>query len=176
MCTIFLDKGEFCEKCSDIVQSEAYVSAQSESLNRPAAEAPTSTPDLPPSEAQQRRDKDRVFIWLGIGGSAVMMFMSLLIYSFPMLFEFDTELLAAIEAEDALEDCRLVFEEIGYVLSDGGVPDASMSCAETNVPNIISRQGGTVRVSHPNPGMHGLAEMYVTNDSHTVVLVGMEGS
>ena len=78
MCTVFLDKGEFCEKCADAVQSEAFVSAQSESLNRPAAEPSSVEPDLPPSAAQERRDKDRVFIWLGIGGSAAMIFTSLL--------------------------------------------------------------------------------------------------
>lgn len=170
MCTRFLDEGEFCEKCADAVQSEAYVSKQSDTLNRPAQEAVRSEPDEPAAPAEKKRDKDRVILWLGFGGSSAMIFASLLVYSFPMLFQ-DSATIAAMEADQAREDCRLVFEEISYVLAGGGLPDQSMTCPGTNVPNIISRDGDTVIVSHPDPSAHGLAEMYVTNSSHEVFVV-----
>jgi hypothetical protein len=72
------------------------------------------------------------------------------------------------------EQCRLVFEEIGYMLARGQMPDPSMRCDGTNVPNIINRSGNTVRVSHPNPAQLGLLELSVSNQSHDVTLV--EGS
>ena len=56
------------------------------------------------------------------------------------------------------------------VISD--LPDESMSCEGTNIPNLVRRVGSTVRVDHPNPGQFGLTEFYVTNESHQVHLVG----
>jgi len=111
-----------------------------------------------------------MFVWLGFGGSSAMIFVAMLLYSIPLLFE-SAEAQALRESTQALEDCRLIFEEIGYLLEDGQTPPDSMHCEESNVPNIISTQEGIVRVSHPNPRAHGLSEIYVTSDSHEVIYV-----
>ena len=58
------------------------------------------------------------------------------------------------------------------MLSEGETPDDSMSCPGTNIPNIVSRQGNRITVSHPNPRQFGLTELYVTSDSHRVVMEG----
>lgn len=149
MCTVFLDQGEFCEKCADANQSEAFVSSQSDSLNKPEPESVHAEPDLPPTREERKKDADRVYIWAGVGGSTAMLFGAMLIYAFPNLFA-DQAQVAAWAEEQRLEDCRLVFEEITYVL----------------------RSGDIVRVDHPNPGLYGLSEIYVTNESHQVFLVG----
>lgn len=175
MCTLFLDEGEYCEPCSEIVQQETFVSQQSESLNRPAPEAIAAEPDIPPTDIEKRREQDRVYIWAGIIGASAMITVGMGVYAFPNLFA-DDAVLAAQAEEQRLEDCRLVFEEITYVLRAGGTPDDSMSCDDINTPNLIRRTGDVVRVDHPNPAAYGLSEIYVTNESHQVFLIGGESS
>ncbi len=171
MCTVFLDQGEYCEKCAEAVQSEAFVSKKSDSLNKPEPERARSEPDLPPTREEKRKDADRIYIWAGVGGSTAMLFAAMVIYAFPNLFT-DQAQVAVWAEEQRLEDCRLVFEEITYVLRSGGMPDESMRCAGTSAPNLVRRIGNVVRVDHPNPGQYGLSEIYVTNESHQVHLVG----
>ncbi|NKB34323.1 MAG: hypothetical protein GKR91_14625 [Pseudomonadales bacterium] len=171
-CTQFLDHGEYCEKCSEILYNEEFVNAQSKELNRPEPNTVQRAKQevdtfVPPT---RDADKDKMFIWFGVGGSSAMIFVAMVLYSFPLLFE-GAEAAAYRVAEQSLEDCRLVFEEIGYVLEDGQTPPQSMRCPETNVPNIVSSQGGIVQVSHPNPQVHELSEIYVTSESHEVVYV-----
>lgn len=175
MCTIFLDKGEFCEPCSQIVESEEYVSVQSETLNKPATETLHAEPDEPPSDIQRRREQDKVYIWGGVVGASLMIAVAMGLYAFPNLFT-DSAVLAAQAEEQRLEDCRLVFEEITYVLRAGEVPDETMACEGSPAPNLIRRTGDVVRVDHPNPAAYGLSEIYVTNESHQVFLVGRGSS
>lgn len=163
--------GEFCEKCADAIQSEAFVSSQSDSLNKPEPESVHAEQDLPPTREERKKDADRVYIWAGVGGSTAMLFGAMLIYAFPNLFA-DQAQVAAWAEEQRLEDCRLVFEEITYVLRSGDIPDDSLTCEGSSSPNLIRRTGDIVRVDHPNPGLYGLSEIYVTNESHQVFLVG----
>lgn len=100
-----------------------------------------------------------------------MLFFSLSLYAFPHIFDFDANATSARGAAQALEECRLVFEEIGYLLDRGELPDSSYSCAEANAPNIMSREGDLVRISHPNLEIYGLSEIYVTSESHEVIFV-----
>lgn len=166
----------YCDKCAKAVESERFVTAKSE-LFRKNESAPSTMVETPDTPASKPRDnRDRGIIWLGVGSSAMMIFMSLIMYAFPTLFEFDPEAAAAREAAQRIEDCRLVFEEIGYMLARNQTPGEDMRCAGTNVPNIITRSGDLVRVSHPNPAAIGLREMYVTNQSHEVMLEGLQDS
>lgn len=172
MCTLFLDNGEFCEPCAAAMESERFVEKQSAQLNQPAPkdlgeEKKTEAEFIPPL---RDRSQDKLYVWLGVGTSCAMIFFGLLVYAYPTLF-MDSATLAAMQEEQRLEDCRLVFEEITYLLRDGNLPDESMSCEGTNVPNLVRRIGSTVRVDHPNPAQFGLTEFYVTNESHQVHLV-----
>jgi len=174
MCANFLNIGVYCEKCVSAAETEDFVKAQSNKLNK-------SEIDLVLSKHAQEKDNDRasiekrkdnVVLWLGFGGGSAMIFVSLVIYAFPLLFQFDAQAKAAFEAAQALEECRLVFEQIGYDLESGSDPDPSMRCSDTRVPNIVERRGNSIRVYHPNPGAYGLSELYVSSDSHEVVLEG----
>ncbi|PCI78891.1 MAG: hypothetical protein COB20_06010 [SAR86 cluster bacterium] len=173
-CASYLDSGAFCEKCVSAVETEDFITAQSNKLNKSEIDLVLSkhAEDKEVERAGVEKRKDGVVLWLGFGGGSAMIFISLLIYAFPMLFQFDAEAAAAFEASQALEECRLVFEEIGYLLEDGEEPNPSLQCADSNVPNIVERQGDTVRVSHPNPGQYGLSAIYVSTDTHEVVLEG----
>lgn len=174
MCANFLDSGAFCEKCVSAVETENFVAAQSNKLNKAEIDLVLNkhSADKDSERAGVEKRKDSVILWLGFGGGSAMVFISLLIYAFPMLFQFDAEAAAAFEASQALEECRLVFEQIGYLLEDGEALNPSLQCADSNVPNIVDRLGDTVRVSHPNPGQYGLSAIYVSTDSHEVVLEG----
>lgn len=167
-CTQFLDQGEYCEKCSEIVRNEEFVKTQDKELNRPDPEPVAKEQEevafVPPTRS---RDKDKVFIWAGVAGASGMIFVAMLLYSFPLLFE-SAEAASLRESTQSLEDCRLVFEEISYFLRDGDTPPSTLLCADSSLPNLTSRQGNVVRVSHPNPQAYGLAEIYTTNESHEV--------
>lgn len=82
------------------------------------------------------------------------------------------EQLAQEQSIVSLGQCRQVFVAIGIMLSEEETPDASMSGPGTNIPNIVSRRGNRITVSHPNPRQFGLVELYVTSDSHRVVMEG----
>lgn len=173
-CANFLDSGAFCEKCVSAVETEDFVAAQSNKLNRSEIEQVLSK-HAEENEAERagvEKRKDGVVLWLGFGGGSAMIFVSLLIYAFPMLFQFDRAAAEAFEASQALEECRLVFEQIGYQLEDGEAPDPALQCADSNVPNMVERRGNTVRVSHPNPRRYGLSAIYVSSETHEVRLEG----
>ncbi|MBL4580308.1 MAG: hypothetical protein JKY30_01510 [Flavobacteriales bacterium] len=154
------------------METEKFVTAQSNKLNKAEIDLVLSkhAQDKESERAGKEKRKDGVVLWLGFGGSSAMIFVSLLLYASPMLFQFDAEAVAAFETSQALEECRLVFEQIGYALEDGEEPNPSLQCADSNVPNIIERQDGTVRVSHPNPRQYGLSAIYVSTETHEVVL------
>jgi hypothetical protein len=173
MCANFTDSGVYCESCVSAVETEDFVASQSKKLNKSEIDLVISkhAEDLEAEQAQNKRGKDTVIIWSGVGGGIAMIFVSLLLYAYPMLF-LDSEVAAAFEASQALEECRLVFEEIGYLLEEGEEPDPSLRCPGATVPNIVEREGSIVRVLHPNPGMYGLNAIYVSNESHEVVLEG----
>jgi len=172
MCANFFDVGVYCEKCARAVESERFVTAKSDLFKKKDSPRSTmvETPDEPVHKVQKTHDRDRGVIWLGIGGSASMIFFSLIMYAFPNLFEFDSAAAAARIAAQKLEDCRLIFEEIGYDLARGQTIDPALRCEDSNVPNIVTQSGGVVRVAHPNPRIYGLSALYVTNNSHEVIL------
>ncbi len=110
-------------------------------------------------------------VYGGVGIGSLMISASLALYAFPDLMK-PEEQLAQEQSIIQLQECNEVFQAIGIMLSEGQIPDNSMSCPGTNVPNIVSRQGNRITVSHPNPRQFGLTELYVTNDSHRVVMKG----
>ena len=110
MCTLFLDSGEFCEPCAAALDSESFVEKQSAQLNPPNSkdlgeEKKAEAGYIPPT---RDRGQDKLYIRLGVGASFSMTFFGLLVYAYPTLF-MDSAMLAAIKAEQRLEDCRLVF-------------------------------------------------------------------
>lgn len=174
MCANFLDSGVYCEKCVSAVETESFVAAQSNKLNKKQIDIVLSkhAEEKEAVRTGENKRKDNGVLWLGIGGGSAMIFVSLLLYAYPRLLEFDAEAAAAFEAAQALEQCRLVFEEIGYLLEDGEAIDPSLQCADSNTPNIVERRGQSIRVSHPNPAAYGLSAIYVSSETHEVVLEG----
>lgn len=172
-CTRFLDSGEYCEKCSTVAEADAYLKSRDRNIEARNAELAQSTTNRITEEEirQKNRSKDGIYLKGGIGMGVLMIFVSLGLYAFPDLMKSEQQI-AQEQAIINLEACREVFQAIGIRLSEGEVPETTMSCPGTNIPNIILRQGNTITVSHPNPQQFGLTELYVTSDSHRVVMAG----
>lgn len=173
ICTQFLDSGEYCEKCASLAEAEAFRNSRDRNEEeRNVAMAQTTTTRFEEEEVRQKsRNKDVMYVRGGIGVACLMLFVSLGLYAFPDLMKSDTQLTEE-QSIMRLTECREVFQAIGIMLSEGKTPDSTMSCPGTNIPNIISRRGDTITVSHPNPRQFGLDELYVTSDSHRVVMEG----
>lgn len=173
ICTRFLDSGEYCEKCASVAEAEAYLKSRNSNQETHKVEiAQITTVRIAEEEARQKlRDTDGKYVRGGIAIVCLMISISIGLYAFPNFLKSDTQL-AQEQSIMSLEECRQVFQSIGIMLSEGEIPDSSMSCPGSNIPNIVRREGNKVTISHPNPPQFGLVELYVTNDSHRVVMVG----
>ena len=173
ICTRFLDSGEYCEKCASVAEAEAYLKSRNSNQETHKVEiAQITTVRIAEEEARQKlRDTDGKYVRGGIAIVCLMISMSIGLYAFPNFLKSDTQL-AQEQSIMSLEECRQVFQSIGIMLSEGEIPDSSMSCPGSNIPNIVRREGNKVTISHPNPPQFGLVVLYVTNDSHRVVMVG----
>ncbi|MFT7470322.1 MAG: hypothetical protein ACI8XU_000210 [Kiritimatiellia bacterium] len=173
ICTRFLNSGEYCEKCATLAEADAYLKSRDRNQEaREVASAKITTTRIDEEETRQKnRSKDGIYVKGGVAMGCLMVFVSLGLYAYPNLTKSD-EQLAQEQSIVSLEHCRQVFVAIGIMLSEGQTPDASMSCPGTNIPNIVSRRGDRITVSHPNPRQFGLVELYVTSDSHRVVMEG----
>lgn len=173
ICTKYLDSGEYCENCASVVEADAYLKSREghqEELQMEMAQ--TTTHRITEEEERiKSRNKDGVYVKGGAFMGVMMIVASLSLYAFPDMMKSDEQLLEE-QSVTSLVACQEVFQAIGIMLSEGRIPETTMSCPGTNIPNIILRQGDKVTVSHPNPRQFGLDEFYVTSDSHRVVMVG----
>ncbi len=171
ICTQYLDAGEFCEKCAKAVEAAAYAKSRDRNQDARTMEmAKITTSRMDEEEARQKsRSQDVMYVRGGIGVAVLMIFVSMGLYAYPDLMKPD-EQIAQEQSIVNLEACREVFQAIGIRLSEGEIPETTMSCPGTNIPNIIRREGNTVTVLHPNPRQFGLAGLYVTSRSHRVVM------
>jgi hypothetical protein len=174
ICTKFLDSGEYCEKCASVAETDAYMKNRDRNQDvREMEMAQITSARIDEEEIRQKnRSQDVMYVRGGIGVGVLMIFVSMGLYAYPDLMKPD-EQIAQEQSIINLEACREVFQAIGIRLSEGEIPESTMSCPGTNIPNIIRREGNRVTVIHPNPRQFGLAEMYVTSDSHRVVMEGL---
>ena len=173
ICTRFLDSGEYCEKCASVAEAEAYLKSRDRNQEARSVEiAQTTSARITEEEVRQKsRGKDGLYVKGGGGLGALMIIASIGLYAYPDMMKSDTQLTQE-ESVLRLTECRQVFQAIGIRLSEGEIPASTMRCPGTNIPNIVLRQGNKITVSHPNPRQFGLAELYVTNESHRVITVG----
>ena len=54
-------------------------------------------------------------------------------------------------------------KEIGEILQTGEMPDPLLGCEQADEPNLISREGDIIRISHPDPGIYGYREIFVNS-------------
>jgi hypothetical protein len=172
-CANFTEAGVFCDACEGMQESEELVAARARQLNPQVDEmlaesTDSEDPNLTPS-GKSRNKGESVFLY-GAGVLTLVLYAGMFLYSHPAFLDSSEEQARKLAAQ-ALEDCVYLFQEIGEILEEGDMPDPSLRCDESNVPNIITRDGDTVRIAHPNPVVHGYSEIFVTSVSHEPTLV-----
>lgn len=172
LCANHTEAGILCESCVKIRENEQFVAAQAGRSNLQTGQLPkeaakTLSPE-PSKAGQPSRNPVKLFI-IAIG--SIVVFAGLYVYSHPNFLEGDSEDRARRLAAIALVDCLWIFQEIGEILEENQMPDPALRCDESDTPNIITRAGDTIRISHPNPEFHGYSEIFVTNHSHDPTLI-----
>ena len=156
-----------------MAEADAYLKSRDRNIEARNEEMVQSTTTRIEEEEirQKNRKQDGMYLKGGIGMGVLMIFVSLGLYAFPDLMKSEQQI-AQEQGIINLEACREVFQAIGIRLAEGEIPESTQSCPGTNIPNIILRQGNKITVSHPNPRQFGLTGLYVTSDSHRVVMEG----
>lgn len=172
LCANHTEAGILCESCVKIRENEHFVAAQAQRANPPTGQllaeaANTLKPER--SKTGQSRINPVKLLIIAIG--SIVVYAGLYVYSHPSFLEGDSEARANRLGATALVDCLWIFQEIGELLEENRMPDPSLRCDESDTANIITRDGDTIRISHPNPEFHGYSEIFVTNHSHDPTLI-----
>ncbi len=172
MCGNFVDAIVLCERCSEIHETEKYVTTQSEKLERPEStmvvEEPAKEEFIPPT---RRRGSSKVIQWAVVVVGFCIISSQLYFYSRPAEVQQDPSALAREQQLNSLVQCMLVFREIGLTLQEGRMPSNSMLCADSAAANILRNEEGGIRFYHPNPQYYGYAEISVGDESAEPKLV-----
>lgn len=172
LCAQFIEAGVFCERCVEIREAERFVANQTQQFEQQTSQPVVMQTEIENSESRPpKKSVIKWAQWLIIAVCFVTSYVGLLVYSNPGLFTMNSEARARQLAIDSLENCRMIFQEIGMLLEDMQMPDPALRCDESDTPNIISRTGDSIRVSHPNPEFHGFSAIFVTNSSHEPTFV-----
>ena len=84
-----------------------------------------------------------------------------------------TEEQIAIEEQrrDQIESCVQNFWEIAQLLQRDQLPDLSHGCTEVGEPQVVTRVGDDIIVSHPSPELLGYSQIVVSKYNPVPVLV-----
>ncbi|PCI06804.1 hypothetical protein COB72_11385 [bacterium] len=164
MCSNFIDEIVLCESCSEAFESEKFVAAQTEKLERP-----NSTMVVEDQAAEKfnspatRKNPSKAIQWAVVIVSGCIISAQLFFYSNPPLVEQQPSAIAKELQLSSLVKCMLLFREIGLILQDGRMPESDMLCADSDAANVLVNEGGNIRFYHPNPQHYGYEEISVGN-------------
>lgn len=171
-CARFTSTGVLCEACEKVNDTQRFVETETRKHNRDdierlIEEAPPDSEAPEPESSVSARTVQVIIIFLCIA------FVLARVYFLNLPFEERAEPSAVAQEQrlSSLVQCLLVFRQIGEQLAAGVQVSPDLQCADSNVPNIVNRQGETVRISHPNPQIYGYQQFYVTNRNPEPVLV-----
>jgi len=164
LCVNYTDTGVFCEPCLKIHETEKFVAAQSRQLDHGANPSQATAIRTENSQAATPRKRiPQIAQGLIIAACFAFIFVRFYFSESPTSVEVDTETLARELELTALVRCMLVFKVIGEILQTGEMPDPLLGCEQADEPNLISREGDIIRISHPDPGIYGYREIFVTS-------------
>lgn len=172
LCGNYTDTGIFCEPCLKIHETEKFVVAQSRHLDHGANPSPVVEIRVENSQAETPGKRmPQALQGLVIVSCFVFIFIRFYVSGNPTSVQVETESLTQELALTSLVRCMLVFQEIGEVLESGEMPDPALGCEQADEPNLISREGDIIRISHPQPGVYGYSEIFVTSDNPEPTLI-----
>ena len=102
--------------------------------------AQTTTTQITEEDRQKATNKDGLYIKGGVGLALLMLFVSIGLYAYPDLRKSDAQI-AQERAVIQQEECRQVFQAIGIRLSEGEIPDSTMSCPAQIFPISFYAKG-----------------------------------
>ena len=102
--------------------------------------AQTTTTQSTEEDRQKATNKDGLYIKGGVGLALLMLFVSIGLYAYPDLRKSDAQI-AQEQAVIQQEECRQVFQAIGIRLSEGEIPDSTMSCPAQIFPISFYAKG-----------------------------------
>jgi hypothetical protein len=175
MCSNFIDEIVLCERCSEISETEKFVSSQAENLERPKStivvDEPVTDTFNPPT---RRKIQSNVIQWAVIAVGGCIISTQLYFYNNPAQVQQDPSAIAREQQLSSLVQCMLIFREIGLILQDGRMPDNNMICADSDTANVVANEEGSIRLFHPNPQYYGYDEISVSGADAQPRLVRIE--
>lgn len=177
ICAEYTPNGIMCAQCATSAAAEAAVTtrvSKADQLEQMLADGRRLQDDQFAQARAARRDKDKRFavIQAVIAGVAFIAMGARLWFAMgPPSILSPAEVQALDLAESRKSACVQVFWEIASVLQDGREPDPSLACPEAGASNIVTRQGGDIIVSHPNPALLGYSSISVSRSNPVPVLL-----
>ena len=172
LCASYLEAGVFCEACVSLHEAEQLLAEKFQQQNQAnGAMQEVSSDGEYTTTASGESKNPQLVQWLVIG--ACMVFMSVRLLGFPGSTPDPaiTDIPVAELQLDSLVQCMLVFEEIGEILQSDEIPDPSLRCNPLDLEYIITRDGDDIRVSHPDPSIYGVNELFVSKSNPTPNLI-----
>ncbi|MDA1370776.1 MAG: hypothetical protein O2971_08465 [Proteobacteria bacterium] len=173
MCATYTDDEVLCEDCTEIRAAEKYVSKQTSQLQRsskPAHVEPLQTKPDEPAYRKKAGNQQTLQWGVTILASGIIAY-QFLFASRTDFVPMDAAAIAQQNAVAPLASCISIFREIGSLLRTNQLPDESLRCDQSGTPNIISREGGDIKISHPHPDFYGYTEIYVSRSNPEPTLI-----
>lgn len=164
ICSNFTESAVLCDRCVDVALIADFVKTQSALPNQ--SDPLLVTKDTPGHKSKKLSLEESI-------EKREKMHMTIVIVGFLFIaFRLYTTIGASsaltqqqIQAQEIiisqLNLCVMVFWEIAAQLQNNREPDASLACAETDDPNIISRIGDDIIITHPHPELLGYSEIFI---------------
>lgn len=174
MCASFSDSGVYCENCFEHHENEQSVMARTAQF-----EEITATSTEVDIESDQPDSNESSINWnyvraVFISFSVLVIAYQLYVYNQPIRIPTSPQLIVRERAVINLVQCLTVFADIGIRLSQGETPDGSMICSDSLLANRITEDDGVIKVSHPNPKVYDLKEIFVTSSDPKPATVSYE--
>jgi hypothetical protein len=172
LCANYIEEGVYCESCVSNRETEQIVAEKLQRQNKGAIQKQVTELGAENAEAARKGGQNSQLI-------QVLIIVACLLFLTVRLFlnsgspdeQANSELPVAEFALVSLVQCMLIFEEIGEILQSNNTPDPALRCDQTAPPNIITRNGDDIKISHPDPGVYGVEELSVSKSNPVSTLI-----
>ena len=165
MCVNFVGDKVFCENCAKSLEAMKIVSSQNK-RNQPSNNILLDNPYEEEYEIRKKRNSNgKSLIWLVIVIFSIAVYAQLYFYTNPTEANIDQQQLAINQRLVSIVQCLNVFRKIGQILTIGEMPDSQLKCEDLSGPLVITTDGDTISISHPNPSIYGVSQISVSNDN-----------
>ena len=171
MCANFVDDKVFCEGCVKTHEAKKFVSSQNKK-NQPSNNIFSDNPRREQYESRKRRNSNgKSWIWIVIVICSTAVYAQLYFYTNPAEAPIDQQQLATNQRFASIVQCLNVFRQVGQILTVGEIPDPQLKCEDPGGPLVITTNGDTLSISHPNPSIYGVSQISVSNENPFPILL-----